>query len=66
MGDIEIECEICGGVVKVREYGDGECNDCGREYKYDEGYFIKLTEEDKELLRQSWRNSRKSSGPMRM
>ena len=47
----EYPCEICDGTVTAVKYGGGVCSGCGREYRYDEGVKVVLTDTDKELLK---------------
>jgi predicted RNA-binding Zn-ribbon protein involved in translation (DUF1610 family) len=47
-------CEICDAEFRIEAYGDGACPHCGQQYVYDEGYALKLSDEQKaKLLREA-------------
>lgn len=45
-------CILCEKEFELEKYEGGACPNCGQVYKYDEGYFISLSEEQLGLLRQ--------------
>ena len=48
------KCEICKTLFQVETYTGGSCPKCGQFHEWTEGYAVRLTDDQRELLLRHW------------
>ena len=51
MSERTMKCELCGATWGCRSYDDSECPECDQQYVYDEDIHIRLTNKQRDILR---------------